>query len=289
MDPLVQAAITRFALQVTAVEPVANSYSSTVRILTLSSGNKVVLKIPFSKSKVVREVRMLLHLRGRLPVPELLDYYLAEDGVGALLLSYLPGSSLNAALSDQAAFALGQLLAQLHSVPMTLFGDEFENPSASAKGWWELMDEFFYQWVPLCERVLEPELIRASDHKYQQLRADLPAPDGPCAVHFDYRPANVLWQDDTLIGLIDFESARGGSADRDFIKIKDELWELTPQTEAPFLAGYQSVRPLPDLERTLPFYTLHLAFGGVGWCVRRGKLDDPFMQRNLEALRQVLS
>lgn len=288
MADLVQAAIERFGLAVTAIQPVTESYSSTVRILTLADGAKVVLKIPFSQNKVLREVRMLQRLHGHLPVPALLNYDLSDSGVGALVLSYLPGTPMLDGVTTAAAFGLGQLLARLHLQTMPTFGDEFEQPTSAARGWWEMIDDYFYQWVPLCAQVLDGEWLRRCEQLYQQLRADLPAPDGPCAVHFDYRPGNVLWQDGTITGLIDFESARGGSADRDFSKIKEELWDLYPGTEMPFREGYQSIRPVPELERTLPFYTLHLAFGGVGWCVRRGKMQDPFMQHNLATLARLI-
>lgn len=288
MDDLIQSAIARFGLAVTAIQPVAESYSSTVRILTLASGNRVVLKIPFSQNKVLREVRMLERLHGQLPVPALIDHYVEKDGVGALLLSYLPGAPMTADITPSAAFDLGQLLARLHTNPMPAFGDEFESLPSAASDWWAMMDDYFQQWTPLCAQVLEGEFLQRVEKIYQQLRADLPPPDGPCAVHADYRPGNVLWQNGLITGLIDFESARGGSADRDFIKIKEELWDAYPGTQQPFLAGYQSVRDQPDLARTLPYYTLHLAFGGVGWCVRRGKLDDPFMQQNLATLKRVV-
>lgn len=288
MDEIVQRAIARLGLTVTAMQPVAESYSSTVRILTLAGGDQVVLKIPFSQYKVLREVRMLQRLRDQLPVPDLLNYYLDEGGVGALLLSYLPGTPMTNGVTPTASFDLGKLLAQLHTHSLPAFGDEFEG-SAPIRDWWGMMDDHFQAWIPFCGRVLDQETVQRSEERYRQLRADLPPADGPCALHFDYRPGNVLWQNGRITGLIDFESARGGSADRDFIKIKEELWDTQPETKAPFLAGYQSIRPLPDLARTLPYYTLHLAFGGVGWCVRRGKVDDPFMQHNLTTLSNCLS
>jgi Ser/Thr protein kinase RdoA (MazF antagonist) len=123
---------------------------------------------------------------------------------------------------------------------------------------------------------------------YVQLHRSLPDPDGPCYVHYDFRPGNVLIQRGRISGLIDFESTRGGSADYDFIKIKNEVWDASPETRVPFLAGYQSIRDLPDIEHTLPLYALHNAYGGIAWCVKRSKLDDPFFDENLTRLRDIL-
>lgn len=287
MDDPVQKAIARFGLTVTAIQPVAESYSSTVRILTLASGEQVVLKIPFSLSKLRREVYMLNLVRDHVTVPTVLDHYLEAES-GALLLNLLPGQSLTANVTPDLALQMGELLAQLHCKPMTVFGDEFETQPAPALGWWASADAQFQHWAPACATILEPELIQRVEKLYQQLWTQLPPPDGPCAVHYDYRPANVLAQDGVVTGLIDFESAHGGSAERDFSKIQSEVWALNPATKAPFLAGYGRVRPLPDLEHTLAYHALHNAFGGVAWCLRRGALrHDPFMEYNINALERL--
>jgi hypothetical protein len=88
--------------------------------------------------------------------------------------------------------------------------------------------------------------------------------------------------------LIDFESCRGGSADLDFTKVKDEVWDVYPGTKEAFLEGYTSVRKPPRIDATLPFYELYNAFGGVAWCVRRGQTGDPFLHRNWKKLEQVV-
>ena len=93
--------------------------------------------------------------------------------------------------------------------------------------------------------------------------ARLPEPDGPCWTHFDYHPGNILVIEDNISGLIDFESSHGGSADMDFIKIKLQVWDKYPGTKTAFIEGYSTVRRLPDIENTLPFYTLYVAFGGI--------------------------
>jgi aminoglycoside phosphotransferase (APT) family kinase protein len=140
----------------------------------------------------------------------------------------------------------------------------------------------------LCEQVLPATLIQHCLSVYVQLHEALPDPDGPCYVHYDFRPGNVLIHGGRISGLIDFESTRGGSADLDFIKIKNEVWDVSPETRLPFLAGYQSIRDLPDIEHTLPLYALYNAYGGIAWCVKRSKLDDPFFDENLTRLRDIL-
>jgi Ser/Thr protein kinase RdoA (MazF antagonist) len=287
-DPITQA-IAYFKLDVASIQPVEGSYSSSVRILSLQSGERLVLKIPFIQRKVQRELNALQHLQAELPVPQVVDAWLPDDDQpGALLLSLLPGKIITGKVSQKLAYSLGELLARLHTHELPRFGDGFDSNELMPAGWWELFDQAYKGWQPLCEQVLPATLIQRTLSVYDMLSEAIPEPDGPCYVHYDFRPGNVLVQRGRISGLIDFESTRGGSADYDFIKIKNEVWDVSTETRAPFLAGYQSIRDLPDIERTLPLYALHNAYGGIAWCVRRAKLDDPFFDENLRRLMKIL-
>jgi Ser/Thr protein kinase RdoA (MazF antagonist) len=286
---LLQEAISDFGLHVDAVEPVDESYSSVVHILTLESGERLVLKIPFVERKLLRELRALQDLEGDLPVPRVVDCWRPGDGRrGALLLSLLPGQVISGAVTPDLAHDLGVLLARLHCHELDRYGDLIEATEPSL-GWWAMLDRIFDTWKPHCEGVMPPVLFRKTQERYECLFAALPEPDGPNWVHFDYRPGNVLVVGTQITGLIDFESARGGSGDLDFVKIKGCVWDRWPGTKAPFLLGYASIRALPDVERTLPFYELRNAFGGIAWCVRRSGIDDPFFAENMRALQRLLA
>jgi Ser/Thr protein kinase RdoA (MazF antagonist) len=282
---LIQEAIAHFHLDVARVEPVEESYSSAVRILTLESGECLVLKIPFVQRKLFRELHALQDLKGDLPVPEVVDYWTPDDGgPGALLLSLLPGEVITGTVTPELALALGVLLGKLHTHKLERFGDVLE----PAPEWWGMLERTFQNWQPLCAGVMPADLFHKTLDRYAEVYATLPEPDGPSWVHFDYRPGNVLVKGTRISGLIDFESARGGSGDLDFVKIKGEVWDVWPGTREAFLTGYAYVRPLPDIERTLPFYELHNAFGGVAWCVKRSKTDDPFFHENMKCLRELI-
>jgi Ser/Thr protein kinase RdoA (MazF antagonist) len=286
---LVREAITHFDLQVTNVESVEESYSSMVRILTLESGERVVLKIPFIQRKLFRELAALQYLQANLPVPDVVDYWIRDDGTpGALLLSWLPGKVITGQVTPELAFGMGLLLGNLHTHQLEGYGEVFELLNKSSSGWWTMLDKYFQAWQTLCVDTIPPALFEKALERYAQLYATLPEPDGPNWVHFDYRPGNVLVQGEVITGLIDFESARAGSGDLDFVKIKEQVWDLWPDTKKPFLNGYASIRPLPQIESTLPFYELTNAFGGIAWCVKRSKTKDPFFNENLRKLRQIL-
>jgi Ser/Thr protein kinase RdoA (MazF antagonist) len=157
------------------------------------------------------------------------------------------------------------------------------DPSA----WRQMFVDYLAEWPSLCQSILPPPLLHRSIAKYEALLAMLPPPDGPCIIHMDYRPGNILLAHGRITGLIDFESARGGSAERDFCKIKEELWDIDPHTRQPFLDGYQAVRPLPDLALALPLCELQNVMASLVWCLRRNALSGPFFEGNLRSLERI--
>lgn len=279
-----QTVIEHFGLKVSHIEAVEQSFSSTVKFLEMENGERLVLKIPFVQRKIHRELTALAQLKETLPVPRVLDYWLGDNETpGALLLSLLPGKVITWSPTTNLAFELGALLGKLHTHKLACFGDVFE----PAPDWWQMLAGFFQQWQMPCQSVMPSDLFQKACERYKVLYAGLPRPDGPCWTHFDYRPGNVLALGERISGLIDFESARGGSADLDFIKIKEYVWDVNPDVREPFLRGYASIRPLPDIENTLPFYTLHNALGGIAWCVKRANVGGPFFHENMCKLEQL--
>jgi len=287
-DPVAEA-IAQFGLDVVDVRPVPDSYSSTVRFIELSSGQRVVLKIPYVRRKLLREMRAI-HELSDLPVPRLIDAWVPDDvSPGALLLSRLPGTVIHGALTSDLAWQMGRLLARVHTHTFPHYGDVEDAAGQEAPGWWAMKRARLDLWKPYCAQVLAPSLYSEAITLYDTLGADLPAPDGPVWTHNDYRPGNILVEYGDVTGLIDFESSRGGSADYDFTKISLEVWPSGRGTRDAFLSGYATVRPVPEIDRTLPLYQLHNALGGIAWCVRRTDTNDPFYRENLSVIEHMVA
>ncbi|MGC9347903.1 MAG: phosphotransferase family protein [Anaerolineae bacterium] len=291
---LVAEAIEHFGLHVDSIAAVHESFSSTVRMITLMSGECMILKIPYVRIKLLRELRALEDLQD-LPVATVLDAWIRDDGgPGAMLLSVLPGAPIRGLVPSGLAREMGELLARLHTHRLDHFGEVSDQGEHHASDWWEIMDARFEHWKPLCKPVMPDDLYRRTIERYAKLRADLPEPDGPCWAHYDYRPANILVDIPSQVdkpritGLIDFESARGGSADLDFVKVSHRVWDAVPGTKKAFCEAYAAVRPVPDVQHTLPYYRLHNAFGGIAWCVRRTDTTDPFFRENMALLQHEL-
>ncbi len=291
-DPVV-AAVAHFRLDVAQMVTPAESYSSTVRLITLTGGERLVLKIPYTKVKLFREMTALRVLAADLPVPEVIDAWVpGDEAPGALLLSWLPGIALDPSIGAHGGLDLirqmGALLAALHAHRVAAFGEVHDPAASEPAGWWGMMNRRFQLWIHTCTGVVPQRKLAEIEGVFAALSADLPTPDGPCWVHADFRPANILVEDGRITGLIDFESARGGSADFDFVKVSHALFDTRPGSREAFLAGYDTVRPHPDLTRTLPYYRLHNAVGGLAWCIRRTNVDDPFYRENEVVIAEII-
>jgi len=67
-------------------------------------------------------------------------------------------------------------------------------------------------------------------------------------IHGDYHEANVLFEGERLVGVLDWEKAEGGDAAVEVVRAVHLSFDLAPgQTDA-FLAGYRSRRALTDAE-----------------------------------------
>lgn len=291
MEKVIKRVIEIMKLRVRDVDTVPESYSSKVCSLVLQNNKKVILKIPYSKDKLIKEYKTLQLLEGRLPTPRILDYWEGNHEVpGALLLSYIEGKPITYDITDKIAYQMGELLAKLHdiSIERDKFGDAYELIYTERDQWWQLIREWFEDCVEDCKYILNMELLDKCIKLFDFYYENLPKPDYLSIVHMDYRPGNILIKDSNITGLLDFETARIGSADVDFSKMKLFVWDLYPNTRDEFLSGYSTVRKLPDFEKTLPFYLLFNTFTGVGWCVKREKTNDNFCNQNIVKLKEII-
>ncbi|NOU93324.1 phosphotransferase [Paenibacillus sp. LMG 31456] len=283
--------IRQFRLQVLEVRNVPESYSSEVYRIQTDFGQDMYIKIPYNKQKLYREHEILKRLDGHLPVPKVLDYWEGDDSIsGALLLEAIDGEPVSGHASRTLAFEIGCLHAQLHNVVMPGYGVDHPDGFQQVEGndWRAYIQGCFGDCKKTCQEVLEPELYDKCLDYFDGVFSQLPEPDGPCLVHMDFRPGNLLVRDGRLVGLIDFESARGGSSEVDFTKVDRYLLANDPQAKESYIKGYQSVRPIIDLDTVLPFYSFFDAFSAVVWCKTRGlEKNRSFLDESIGVLRHA--
>ncbi|MFJ5764391.1 phosphotransferase family protein [Lysinibacillus sp. NPDC093210] len=278
----------QFRLQVRSVNEVEDSHSSTVFKCTLFNGENVFLKIPFSKLKCQRELEAYEILKGKVAIPEMLDYWAGdEECTGAFLLSELKGKPLITKASRTVAFQVGVLQASMHTIQppaQKLSGIQNEFPE-----WSSFVQRQFYSFADDVKDVLDKRLYIQAIENFEKMKQQLPAPDGPSFIHMDFRPANIIVDGHNVSGTIDFESVRFGATEIDFTKLYRDFLRYDSALYHAYQEGYNSVRPLIDLEVVLPFYRFTDAFNSIGWCKRRGMEKNAlFLEENLSILKKFL-
>ncbi|SOC42651.1 phosphotransferase family protein [Ureibacillus acetophenoni] len=281
--------IEQFGLKMKSMDEVEDSHSSTVYKCQLHKGENVFVKIPYTKLKYQRELESYEILKGNVAIPELLDYWNGdEECPGAFLLSELKGQPLTTNVSTTVAYEVGILHASMHAVQLpatkklTGIKNEFDN-------WSSFIGKQFYSFAEDVKDVLDPQLYKQSIEKFERMKEQLPPPDGPGFVHMDFRPANIIVTDDRVSGVIDFESVRFGSTELDYTKLYRDFLSYDSTLYKAYKEGYESIRPLIDLEVVLPFYRFYDAFCSIGWCKRRGiEKNAKFLEENLARLKEIL-
>lgn len=286
---LLQQVIDRFKLNVLAVDNVPQSFSSTVYKIRLINHRTVYIKIPYSQAKLELEYTVLKRLRNELPVPELLDYWEGNEEVtGALLLSAINGAPITEKVDTALAYDIGVHHAMLHAIIPN--EQDFKSSVSNVYGQWTaFIKRLFYSFAEDVKEVIDPRLYEQSLKHFEHQLNLLPSPDGPSFIHMDFRPGNILVHENQVVGIIDFESVRIGAVEMDFTKINRDIFMKYPGTREAYQKGYESIRPLIDLQEVLPFYRFTDAFNSIGWCKRRGiEKHQAFLQENLAYLNDFL-
>lgn len=281
--------IKQLGLRVDSMSEVEDSHSSIVYKCSLHNGESIFLKIPYTKLKYQRELEAYEILKGRVAIPEMLDCWSGDEQCpGAFVLSELKGKPLTTDVSPAAAFQVGVLQATMHTIRppkgkmLTGIQNEFPN-------WSQFIEKQFYSFAEDVKEVVDDYLYNQAIEKYEAMKQQIPSPDGPSFVHMDFRPANIIVEGNQVSGMIDFESVRFGSTDIDFTKLYRDFLRFNPTLYKAFKEGYQTIRPLIDLEVVLPFYLYTDAFNSVGWCKRRGiEKNALFLEENLARLKDYL-
>nr|WP_239541414.1 aminoglycoside phosphotransferase family protein [Pullulanibacillus pueri] len=272
-----------------SINEVEDSHSSIVYKCTLLNGETVFVKIPYTKLKYQRELEAYDILKGSVSIPELLDYWSGdEEFPGAFLLSELKGRPLSLQASPTLAFQVGVLHATMHTVrppaEKVLTGIQNEYPN-----WSTFVERQFHSFAEDVEDVLDERLFKQAIDQFEDMKKQLPTPDGPSFIHMDFRPANIIVNDEKVSGVIDFESVRFGSTEVDFTKLNRDFLSSDHTLYHSYQEGYSSIRPLIDLEAVLPFYRFTDAFNSIGWCKRRGiEKNAVFLEQNMVILRKFL-
>ncbi len=120
-------------------------------------------------------------------------------------------------------------------IDLEVYKKQFALQSATFTKFQEELDE--------CKGHLPENLIEKCSAYLDSCQNLLVNVDGPCIVHRDFRPGNMIVWHGRLQGIIDWASARSGFAEQDFCSIEHFKWAPHSKYKKILLDGYSSIRP----------------------------------------------
>jgi len=234
-----------------------------------------ILKICPRVDDYHREVFFLCKLKDCIPVPQIIATVEPSNShFGAILMEYLKGELLEEAdWSNDLAFEVGVVLARLHNNRADGFGD-LTKPDTLVREPNLYFNEKFQEELNECKEHLPKNLIGKCSAYLDSCQSFLAKVDGPCIVHRDFRPGNMIVLQRRLQGIIDWSSARSGFAEQDFCSIEHFKWGSYSKYKQTLLDGYSSIRPVPSYQSILPLLQIARALGVIGYTFKSKTWDN---------------
>lgn len=242
--------------------------------ITKVNGQQLILKVSERPGDYLREVFFLNHFAEILPVPKIIQVVEPKEGIhGAILMECLPGTLLKTEqVTETLAYEIGQCLGLIHLNCLTGYGDPIQGHlNSDPRDYFTLK---FEEGLDECRHHLPIDLIEQCQSYYDANVDLLVEVDGPCIVHRDFRPGNLIIHEGKLQGIIDWAGARASFAEEDFCSMEHGEWLSNPHNKKPFLDGYASIRPVPDYKPLIPFLRLNKAIATIGFTVKRGTWEN---------------
>lgn len=258
--------------------------------ITKSDGTQLILKVCLLEKYYAREYYYLTFFAGKIPVPKIIQTIAPQATIpGAILMECLPGNVLRVEhMTDALTLTLGMMLARIHLNRTAYYGD----PAQLSSGTSDQQLYFAHQFeenIDECRNHVPKDLLDACQQYYESHLNLLASADGPCIVHLDYRPGNIMVFEGKLQGIIDWSSARSGFAQADFVFMEHSVWQHNAASRDSFLSGYASVRPVPDYKDMMPLLRLNRALAVIGFLTKTNKIQahDIFYQHNRQFIEAM--
>jgi aminoglycoside phosphotransferase (APT) family kinase protein len=225
-------------------------------------------------------------------VPKIIQLIEPEKEMdGAVLMECVYGNLLKAeAVTSALALEVGSLLARIHLEQTEGYGDLTDPVHLSLDPRISFAMKF-EEGLEECKGHLPDSLLKICRSHFDKDIDLLLSTDGPCIIHRDFRPGNVIIDQGKIQGIIDWSSARGGFAEEDFCPLKFGEWSDHSSCKDAFLDGYAKIRKVPDYDNILPLLRLSRAIGAIGFTVKRGTWQgkgSKIYQFNRQYLESIL-
>ena len=256
--------------------------------VTPSTGLPLILKIAERPQDYWRDIYFLKQFANSLPVPRIIQTISPETDIhGAILMEYLPGTLLKTTeLTADLAYEIGSLLARIHLNRTEGYGD-LTQPEALSPDSSVHFTHKFEEGFAECSNHLPRALLKQCNDYFTSHRTLFNTVDGPCIIHRDFRPGNMIVCEGKLQGIIDWASARASFAEDDFCPLEHGEWSIKSQLKQSILAGYASIRAVPDYQAIMPLLRMNRALATIGFLVKH-KLWEGSQSRLYQANRRFL-
>ncbi|MBB64871.1 MAG: hypothetical protein CMO81_07375 [Waddliaceae bacterium] len=231
--------------------------------VTQLDGTSLILKISSEEEDYRRELYFLRYLEKKYPSPLLLDSIEPHSNIyGAILMECFEGDLLQERdWSDSLAFEIGANLAKLHTNRTAAYGDLIREKTLLFSSR-EYFEKKFKEELSECMSHFSVSLIEKIQSYFDAHSHYLDKVDGPCIVHRDFRPGNIIVNQGKLQGIIDWASARSGFAEQDLCTM------IHPKYKKSLLEGYRSIRKVPKYELVMPLLQLSRALAVIGYAIK---------------------
>ncbi len=229
----------------------------------------LILKVCSRKGDFLRESYFLNLFAGKLPIPKIIQLIKPEKKLNvAILMECIHGELLTSdTITHTLAEKIGSLLAHIHLEHAKGYGD-LTDPDHLSDDPRIPFKMKFEEGLDECKGHLPDKLLETCWQHFDKDINLLLSADGPCIIHRDFRPGNIIAAYGKVQGIIDWSSGRGGFAEEDFCPL--ECGEWPEGCKSSFLKGYASIRKVPNYKPIMPLLRLSRTVAAVGFTVKRG-------------------
>jgi fructosamine-3-kinase len=261
---------------ITKIKPATNSYNSSVYIcFDENSEKKYIFKICNNEKKRKTESEYLLYLNKYILVPDIINNGSKKD-VHYIIIEFICGDSMydeeSRKLLDKTIEEIGQLLAKLHTVPLSKIDDNWK--------------EYLLGCLEKTKEVLDGYLGSVNNQKiYEYLKKYIndKLDYNPVLLHMDFRIGNLIFNNDGIY-LIDLESVKSGDSVFDFVKMSRIL---TVHQFKILLKTYNKNRTLDNnFKKKLVFYRLFDSYTSLFWCISKNQINSNYFEINSKVVNK---
>lgn len=265
------------------IQPITAGWSLDRKYMViLSDDTKAVLRLsPKETNAHKTQLLSYLKLLEHLPVPKVFEHGITADNkYFYVLLSWVEGEVLNDrithlpnALQYQLGLEAGQILRQIHSVPV-------KTPEISwEESYFKKLSRTLDRYRKCGVRIKEEKVLLDVIDRFTDCLKGRPY----VFQHGDFHVGNFLLTPEHTLVVIDFDRSSIGDPFEEFDRL---IWsyQKSPLFASGQLHGYFDGEPPEQFFKLLAVYNARGAFSGIAWSLDFGEDDRRTIEKNIDRL-----